>query len=94
MPFLIPLLMFVAGSIFTRIVVGLGIGFVTYTVSNYLFSSIIDLIQSQVGLIGTTPLQLLKLSGFFDVLNILFSAFGSALAIKYGKKVLTFGLGL
>lgn len=80
--------------IITRLIVGFGIGFVTYKVSDYVFNWIVDVIDSSLSMLDAPISELIMLSGFTQFLNIILSAYSAAFAIKWAKKTLTFGLNL
>lgn len=80
--------------IIQRLIVGFGIGFVTYKVSSYLTDWVVGQIRWGLGQIGGATAELISLMGFVECINIVLSAFSAALALKWAKKTLTFGLGL
>ena len=66
----------------TKILVGLGVGYVTYEFSNFGVDMLYQQFQVMQGSIPTDTLNILALMGVFEAISIVLSAMSVALAIK------------
>ena len=65
-----------------KILTGLGVGYVTYEISNFGVDAIYAQFQQIQGSIPTDTLNILAMMGVFEALSIVLSAMSVALAIK------------
>lgn len=86
---LIGILVTVVGPIVTRVLIALGISFVTYTGSQLAIDQLFTLIQNAI---AGAPAEAVGLLGFLWVdkaISVLFSAFGASLAVQGAAGTIT-----
>jgi hypothetical protein len=82
-----PFLLSIAGSLVARVLLSLGMGFVSYAVLTSLASTVTQAIQSSYYALPAVPLALLNLAGLGVALNIICSALITRAGLMAVKKL-------
>lgn len=89
MHFLLAGLMAISLPMVINVLVGLGIGFVTYTGADYAISSAQTWLNSQVGSLPADMSNILFLAGLDEGIKIIIAAWGAHIGIKVAMGAFT-----
>ncbi|MDO9141122.1 MAG: DUF2523 domain-containing protein [Methylobacter sp.] len=87
MPTLAAFLLSIAGTLTGRVLLALGIGWVSYSGLNVLVSQIVDLVKVNYQSLSGVVLQILNLAGAGDAMGILIAALVTRTALVAIKKL-------